>query len=205
MTAKKRERKSVIIDFIQRYFFANDRFPSEHDIVTDTGIPAASVHRLLVEMRENGELDYDGRRRSVRPSNLNNVSAKEIVPLVGNVACGLGEEETETVIEYFHLPVDMIGKGEHFVLIAKGESMVDVGVHPGDYVVVRKQLSAKPGELVIALRDGINNLKKLEQEDGKYILRSCNKERASDFPDIPIGEESELKIQGVAVGVYHYL
>ena len=83
--------------------------------------------------------------------------------------------------------------------------MVDVGVHPGDYVVVRKQLSAKPGELVIALRDGINNLKKLEQEDGKYILRSCNKERASDFPDIPIGEESELKIQGVAVGVYHYL
>ena len=40
------------------------------------------------------------------------------------------------------MPESLIGKGEFFALIAKGESMVDAGIHPGDYVVIRKQNTA---------------------------------------------------------------
>ena len=48
----------------------------------------------------------------------------------------------KAVIEYIRMSVSLIGKGEFFALIAKGESMVDAGIHPGDYVVIRKQNTA---------------------------------------------------------------
>ena len=94
-----------------------------------------------------------------------------------------------------------MGKGECFALIAKGESMIGAGVHPGDYVIVRRQKTARPGDLVIALSEGKNNLKKLlmDEKERRFILRSCNPDREA-YPDI---ETEQLEIQGVAIGVYH--
>ena len=101
----------------------------------------------------------------------------------GNVRCGEGEEETEEVIEYIRLPESLVGTGEFFVLIAKGDSMIDAGVNEGDYVVIRKQNTASDGDYVVALYEGLNNLKELVVDNGKYILRSCNEDKES-YPDI---------------------
>ena len=197
------ERKATIAEFIQQYYLENDQFPCERDIVAGTGISAGTVHRVLVNMRENGEILYDG-RRSVRTEELEHISPKNILPVLGYVACGPGQEEEEQFIEYIHMPESMIGKGEFFALIAKGKSMVDIGVHPGDYVIVRKQKTAENRDIVIALLDGKNNLKQLlYDEDGQPILHSRNRKHAADYPDIIPGEDEELMIQGVAVGVYH--
>ena len=202
MRPKLIERKGIIRGFIQRYYKDNDSFPSEKDITDGTGIPPASVHRFLVEMRENGEISYDG-RRSARTEDLGHISPKKCMPVLGYVACGPGEEEEEQFMEYIHMPESLIGRGEFFALIAKGKSMVDAGVYPGDYVIVRRQQAAENGEMVIALLDGKNNLKKLVKEDDSYILRSMNREHSEDYPDIIPEPEEELRIQGVAVGVYH--
>ena len=48
----------------------------------------------------------------------------------------------KAVIEYIRMSVSLIGKGEFFALVATGESMEDVGIHFGDYVVIRKQNTA---------------------------------------------------------------
>ena len=194
-------RKAVIAEFIKEYFLEHDRLPSEKDIVLGTGVPAGSVHRYLVEMREAGEISYDGSRRSARPEELQHVSAKRVMQVLGYVACGPGQEEEERFIEYIHMPECMVGSGEFFALIAKGESMIGAGVYPGDYVIVRRQQTAKAGDLIIALSDGKNNLKKLTLDDGnqKYILQSCNPDKES-FPDIIV---DELQVQGIVVGVYH--
>ena len=202
MRPKLTERKGIIRNFIQQYYRENDCFPSEKDITDGTGIPAASVHRALVEMREDGEISFDG-RRSARTVDLEHVNPKNLMPLIGYVACGPGEEEEEQFIEYIHMPERLVGKGEFFVLIAKGESMVDAGVHPGDHVIVRRQQTAEDGDLVIALLDGKNNLKILVKADNGYILRSMNREHPEDYPDIIPEPGEELRIQGVAVGVYH--
>ena len=202
MRPKLTERKGIIRDFIQQYYRENDSFPSEKDIADGTGIPPASVHRFLVEMRENGEISYDG-RRSARTVDLEHVSPKNLIPVLGYVACGPGEEEEEQFMEYIHMPESLIGRGEFFALIAKGKSMVDAGVYPDDYVIVRRQHTAEEGEMVIALLDGKNNLKKLVKADDGYILRSMNREHPEDYPDIIPEPDEELRIQGVAVGVYH--
>ncbi len=201
MRSRMAERKAVITEFVTAYFMEYDRFPSEKDIMEATRIPAGSVHRCLIELRESGEFVFDGGRRSARTEELSHVNPKNIMRVLGTVACGPGQEEEERFIEYIHMPECMVGRGERFALIAKGESMIGAGVFPGDYVIVKRQETARPGELVIALSDGKNNLKKLafDEESRRYILQSCNPDKQS-YPDIVV---DELQIQGVAVGVYH--
>ena len=174
MRPKLNARKTVIAEFIREYYEQYDRFPSEKNIVDATGIPAGSVHRYLLEMRESGEISYDGSRRSARTIELGSISEKRIMRVLGYVACGPGQEEEEHFIEYIHMPESLIGRGEFFALIAKGKSMVDAGVYPDDYVIVRRQQTAENGEMVIALLEGKNNLKKLVKADDGYILRSMN-------------------------------
>ncbi len=201
MRASLHSRKEQIADFVRQYYLQHDRLPSEKNIVEGTGIPAGSVHRYLVEWKESGEFLYEGGRRSARPEDLDHVSPKHIMRVLGTVACGPGQEEEERFVEYIHMPECMVGKGECFALIAKGESMTGAGVFPGDYVIVRRQQTARAGELVVALSEGKNNLKKLQtdEERRRFILQSCNPDKEA-YPDIVT---ENLEIQGVAIGVFH--
>ena len=82
--------------------------------------------------------------------------------------------------------------------------MVDVGVHEGDHVIVRKQNTANVGDIVVALYDGgLNNLKKLcyDESQQRYYLYSCNADQKTYAPIYV----DELQIQGVAVSVVHSL
>lgn len=82
---------------------------------------------------------------------------------------GEGQEEVEEVIEYVRLPESLVGAGEFFVLISKGDSMIEDGIHQGDHVAIRKQNTANIGDYVVALYNGLNNIKELAYEDN----RSC--------------------------------
>lgn len=200
MRSKINERKQLIADYIDEYYKQYADYPSEKDIENGTGIPAVSVHRCLVTMRDEGMIGYDG-RRSIRTMQMDHTLSENIAPLLGSVACGPGHEEEESFTEYVQLPERLVGRGEFFVLIAKGESMVDVGIKPGDYVIVRRQQTANNNDLIIALLDGKNNLKKLITDEGPVpILRSCNSAYPELYQDIPA---PELLIQGKVVGVYH--
>ena len=172
------------------------------DIAAGTGISISTVHRCLTDMKENGELEYRG-RRSVSTQRMEMEGKHPAMPVLGYVACGEGQEETEEVIEYIRMPESLVGKGEFFALIAKGESMVDAGIYPGDYVVIRKQNTAEVSDIVVALDHGVNNLKVLgyNENRGRYFLRSCNSDRER-YKDI---YPEDLQIQGVAICVTHRL
>jgi SOS regulatory protein LexA len=77
----------------------------------------------------------------------------------------------------------------------KGDSMVDAGILDGDLVVVEKAVSAKRGDIVIAIVDGQFTLKTLDLERGRFILKPENKA----YPIIR--PEGELEIFGVMVGL----
>jgi repressor LexA len=202
MKSIRNESKPAIVQFIDEYYHKYYEIPSVREIAAGTGISVSTVHRCLSAMKENGELEYSG-RRSVGTRRMEMEHNHYAMQVLGYVACGEGQEETEEIIEYIRMPESLIGKGEFFALIAKGESMVDAGIHPGDYVVIRKQNTADIGDIVVALDQGVNNLKVLGYDKKKkaYFLRSCNedKERYADiYPEA-------LQIQGVAVSVTHKL
>lgn len=193
-------RKQIVLDYVNKYYDDFNCTPSVRDIAAGTGIPSATVQRYLVALKDAEVLEYNG-RRSVKTERMTKEANINALPVIGFVACGSGEEEQEEIIEYIRLPESMTGKGEFFALIAKGESMIDAGINPGDYVIVRKQNTANNGDIIVALYNGLNNLKKLVKEKQKVLLRSCNSDKES-YPDIPV---DNLQIQGVAVGFYHSL
>ena len=199
MAKKTPARYTMIYDYVNQYYAENSRYPSVRDIVAGTGIPVSTVHRYLNDMKERGEIVYNG--RSISTAQMEMESPSRYMKVLGYVACGEGQEEEETVIEYIRMPESIVGKGNFFALIAKGESMIDAGIHPGDYVIVRQQKGANDGDYVVALYEGKNNLKQLIKEDGRYILRSCNEDKET-YPDI---YPEDLQIQGVAVCVTHKL
>ncbi len=200
MTKKAELKREIIRDYISVYYRANDYPPSVRDIAAGTGIPLSTVHRYLTAMQENGEIEYEG-RRSAYTSDLRNTCKNNFCRVRGYVACGPGQEEEEQFLEYIRMPESLVGKGECFALIAKGESMIDAGIYPGDYVIVRPDKIPKEGKLIIALFDGKNNLKKvhLDDKNQKYALQSCNPDKKT-YADIVV---DELEMQGVVIGVYH--
>ena len=193
-------KKTEIIRFINHYYSCNNACPSIRDISQGTGIAVTTVHRYLTRMKGLGELEYNG-RRSISTSRIALEDKHYSIAVLGSVRCGPGEEEQERIVEYIRIPTAFVGRGDFFALIARGESMIEAGIHPGDYVIVRKQSTASAGEIVVALYNGLNTLKKLVSNNGSYLLRACNPDK-TQFADI---ETKDLQIQGVAVGVYHKL
>lgn len=200
MMRKDESKKVIIADYINVFFYEHDKVPSVRDIVSGTGIPVSTVHRYLVDMQEKGELTYGG-YRSARTKEMDAVSPIHAISVLGYVACGPGQVEEQRFIETIRMPETLVEKGDYFALIAKGESMIGAGIFPGDYVFVKRQQTANEGDLVIALFDGKNNLKKLgfDQKNKKFILHSCNPDTES-YPDIIV---DDLQIQGVVKGSYH--
>ena len=113
-------KKQIILDFINEYYGSYGETPTVRDIAAGTGIAVTSVHRYLSAMKEDGELEYNG-RRSVSTRRMEMEQVAHAMPVLGYVACGEGQEETEQVIEYIRMPESLVGKGEFFALIAKGE------------------------------------------------------------------------------------
>ena len=192
-------RRAKIFDYLNAFYDRSAAPPSVREISEGTGLPVATVHRSLVDLKKSGELAYEG-RRSINTPRIHTEVRMMSAPVVGSVSCGPGQWEEEDVLEYIRLPESFYGEGEFYVLVAKGESMLDAGISPGDYVVIRKQNTAREGDIVVALYDdGLNNLKLLARENDRLVLRSCNADR-EQFPDIPV---ETLQVQGVAVGVMH--
>ena len=203
MRKKDGSKKELILDYIHEHYGRYGRAPVVLEIVDGTGLSSATVHRYLVDMREAGEVEYSG-KRSIRTTKIEKERSRVYMPILGSVSCGPGDYEEENIIEYIRLPESLVGKGEFFALIAKGHSMVDIGVDEGDCVIVRKQNTAKVGDIVVALYDGgLNNLKKLcyDEDRQRYYLYSCNADQETYAPIYV----DELQVQGVAVRVMHNL
>ena len=201
MRRKDETKKLQILEYINDYIGQYSTSPSVREITGGTGVPHATVQRYLVAMDESGEIEYDG--RSISTPAMRKMAPINCIRVLGCVACGPGDEELEEVLEYIRMPENLVGKGDFFALIAKGESMIDVGIHEGDYVIIKQTQTAKVGDIVVALYDNLSNLKVLcyDEEKAQYYLRSCNKDKRT-YANIYV---TDLQVQGVAVGVYHKL
>jgi repressor LexA len=72
--------------------------------------------------------------------------------------------------------------------------MIDAGIFSGD-IVVLEQKEARPGDIVAALIDGENTLKRLIKDNGRYYLKAENEA----YPNLEPVEK--LETQGVVVSI----
>jgi repressor LexA len=121
------------------------------------------------------------------------------VPLLGSVPAGPLSEAIEDVEAY--LPVRSKFRGaELFALRVEGDSMRDAGILNGDVVIVQRQPSADPGDIVVAMIDGEATVKTLFIEGRRVELRPQNPEYAPIVPD-----PDEMTVLGKVLEVRRHL
>jgi repressor LexA len=113
-------------------------------------VARSTTHRYIQELSDRDLLDY-GRGILSAPESAKMKTAYIAAPLVGSIYCGSPEEEEENVEEYVSLPVSLFGKGDFYILRAKGDSMVDAGITEGDLLVIERNCPASEGDIVVAL------------------------------------------------------
>ena len=190
---KDPELMEELVTLIDDFYFANGRAPSVSEIAETLGKSKSVIQNYLVDMNGKGLLYYsNGMLRTRRMSNTSPGIC--FVPILSSIQCG--EPQTEDIVydEYIPLPTRIFGRGNYYALFARGLSMINAGIEPGDLIIVDRDREPREGDIVVALLDSENTLKTLKFDgDGIPYLHPEN----PDFGDIYPGEYGTLFIQGV--------
>ncbi|WP_310476943.1 transcriptional repressor LexA [Sandarakinorhabdus sp.] len=123
------------------------------------------------------------------------------VPLHGRIAAGLPVEALESD-RSLSVPAALLGPGDHYALEVSGDSMIEAGIHDGDYALIRRCDTARDGDIIVALIDESEaTLKYLHHEKGLVRLDPAN----SSFEPQRYRPE-QVRIQGKLAGLlrrYH--
>jgi repressor LexA len=90
------------------------------------------------------------------------------IPLHGRIAAGTPIEALQGT-ETLPVPAALLGPGEHYALEVAGDSMVDEGILDGDYALIRRQDTARDGEIVVALINEEEATLKTFRREGQMI------------------------------------
>jgi len=180
MSTTRRARgdtQQKILEYIEQEIAQKGYPPSVREIGDAVGLKSTStVHGHLCRLEARGLL----RRDAMKPRAMEVKAAKrsaegvQLIPVVGNVAAGSPILAEEYVEDQVMLPDSMLGDGTHFILKVHGDSMINVGIMDGDYVVVHKQNIANNGEIVVAVIDGNATVKRFYKENGRFRLQPEN-------------------------------
>jgi repressor LexA len=197
MRTKDQGTLDTILKFVSKYYQENHVAPTISEVAEGVGVARSTTHRYLQELSERGLLDYSRGILSA-PKSAKMKTAYVSAPLVGSIRCGSPDEEQEYVEEYVSLPVSMFGKGDFYILRAKGDSMVDAGIDEDDLLVIERNCPASKGDIVVALDDeNQNTLKRYagyDEDEECYLLAYENEEA---YPNEVIKVKS-FQVQGVA-------
>ena len=208
------DRQREILDFITGSIRERGYPPTLREIGLHFGIRSTNgVNDHLRALEKKGHLQReDLKSRALRPVTAGASSraraggdknAADIaeVPLVGRVAAGLPLLAVENVQDTVHIDRFFIGQTrEVFALRVKGESMIEDGIHDGDFIFVRKQLQANRGDTVVAMIGDEATVKRYYPEGDTIRFQPAN---ASMQPILVKKRDfKSVNLIGVVIGVY---
>lgn len=180
--AQRGETRERIFEYLCRTIRERGYPPSVREIGRAVGLSSTeSVHRHLTELERDGKI----RRRPMPGGSVIEVLAGDdawpeaqsvSVPLVGRVAAGAPILAAEQVEGLYAFPKEFVGEEPAFMLRVRGDSMIEAGIFDGDYVIARKQETAREGEIVVALVGGEEaTVKYFHRSDGHIRLEPANR------------------------------
>jgi repressor LexA len=190
------QRAREIYQFIQRYRREKGSAPTIREIGRQFEISSTNGVRYYLNLLEKAGYirRTGGISRGIGPSSE---SGTHGIPVLGRVAAGqpiLAEENWSGSLELGGL----FGETERlFALQVRGDSMIDAGILPGDYVIVHKQETARPGETVVALVGEEATVKYYQPRKGHVELVAAN----DKYQPIVVKEDPDFRILGAVRGV----
>jgi len=194
-------RQRQILQYIEQHVEAHGYPPTVREIGFAVNLSSSStVHAHLKTLEEQGHILRDAvltRAIKLVPNSFGEgrPMSKTVVqvPIIGTVAAGKPRLAQEDIEDVFPLPQDFIS-GEGFILEVRGDSMIEDGIHDGDYVVVRRQQSADNGETVVAMIENEATVKRFYKEKQRIRLQPANKRMKPMYFD-------NIHIAGKVVGL----
>jgi len=204
MKTELTDRQRQIFDFISQSIEDRGFPPTLREIGAHMNIRSTNgVNDHLKALEKKGWIAReDLKSRALRP--VQTTSQMVEVPIVGRVAAGLPLLAVENIEETVRVDRFFLGQSrEVFALRVTGESMIDDGIHDGDFIFVRKQLQAEKGDIVVAMIEGEATVKRYFPEGDVIRFQPANAHmepilvRKRDFRSV--------NLIGVVVGVYRKL
>lgn len=207
---KSEQRQKDILAYMKKIISEKGYSPTVREICQALNIKSTStVHSDIKVMEEQGLVKKDpAKPRTVLPVDTTKpqISFNDDInvvnlPVIGNVAAGEPIFAEQNIVDEMPIPSRFIGSGNNFILNVHGDSMINIGINDGDYLIVQESPEAFNGEIVVALvNDGYESgatVKRFYKEDGHYRLQPEN-----DFMDPIIADD--VTIVGKVKGVFRY-
>lgn len=128
------------------------------------------------------------------------------IPVLGRVAAGvpiLAVENAEDTVRVSSFFFSGARRGKVFALRVVGQSMIEDGILDGDFIFIRKQSTANPGDIVVAMIEGEATVKRYYPEGDRIRFQPANHTMEPIF--VHKSEFRETSILGIVVGVYRQL
>lgn len=207
------ERESKILEYMKTQTKLKGYPPTVRELCQSLGIKSTSTaHKDLENLERKGYIRKDpSKRRAVEildheadaphPSRVTEWEDIVDIPMVGKVAAGMPILAEQNIEDSFPIPARFVSGGEHFMLNVKGDSMIEAGIFDGDYILVRRQETARNGEVVVAMVDGFESeatVKTFYKEKDHIRLQPENHTMSPILV-------TDAKILGLVKGVFRYL
>lgn len=196
------EKQQAVLQFIEEYQMHMGKSPTLREMREHFGVSSDnSILKHLKALEEKGYLKKDDTPRGI--GLLNSVKEKlenglnvSRIPLLGTIPAGGPTFNEESVLDYFEVGNDLLKRPQgSFALRVSGLSMINAGILEGDFVIANRDIKAKDGDIVVALLDGQNTVKRFRSNGGKIWLQAENPEYKNLSP------LEYLEVQGVVTAV----
>jgi len=196
-------RQSEILEYLRDEIDRRGVPPTIREIGEEFGIRStkgvedhlAALERKKFIRRERGK------SRAIEILDRPDLRGARLVPLIGRIAAGSPVLAVENHEGHFVLDESLVGTAESFLLRVTGDSMKDAGILDGDLVVVRRQPTARTGEIVAARIGEEATVKRLRREGSEILLLPEN----DAYEPIRVDPREGFELLGKVVGIYRKL
>ena len=201
------ERLQKVLEYIRDYEKDKGHSPTYREIKDEIGHKSLDmVYKDIRRLRERGMIREEANDRGGLVPDDKLASGEMVnVQVVGEIHCGEANDAIENITESYLLPVNLIGRGEHIMLRARGRSMTGRGIYPDDLLIIRPVECYEPrvNEVVAVSIGGEEACAKVirRKEDGELYYCADSDETddyGREFPDYEMDE-------GVVFGVIDYV
>ncbi len=185
-------RQKEALDFINSFINRQGYSPSLKELAEFLETKNLSTAQYFFkELEKKGYL----KRHPHKNRGITSTMQKQIVPLLGYIAAGAPIEPIEDT-EPVQVPTNIkLNKNDsYYALKVKGDSMIDMGILNDDVVLIKHQMTANPGDVVVGITENGATLKILGNENGRVVLKPRNQKYNTIVP-------TKLEIRGVFVGL----
>ena len=184
-----------VYDYIESYIIKNNYPPTIREIGNSLKLDStSSVSYHLDKLEKQNKIIRNGsKNRAIELVNkpiINSIA----LPVVGTIAAGQPILAEESYSDRIVISENFFVGSNLFVLKVKGDSMIDIGIFDGDYVVVSKQSVANNGEIMACLIDNEATVKRFYKENGYFRLQPENSSMSPIYTD-------HVEILGKVVGL----